>query len=147
MNKIVKNKAVLSMCCLLFSGSLFAYGGGGGGGTKTACKAPKFSDLTPAHLAEVAPGSEISFKASAATDPDTVTVTAKKQPIEISISKNNSTYTVTGNLPATLTGTHARVAINAKSPSGCKGNDGWLIKITGGDKPVAEQPEAEAPES
>lgn len=123
-------KVLLFLSCLIFTGSAWAYGGGGGG-SKTACKKPTFTELSPANMEEVAPGSAISFKASARTAPDTLSVTAKKEPVEITVSKNNSSYSVTGNLPASLQGTFARIVVTAKSPSGCEGNKAWLVKISG----------------
>lgn len=131
MKILTAKNVVIFISCFVLTGSAWAYGGGGGGGTKTACKKPQFSAMSPAHLAEVAPGSDISFKASGRTDPDSIVVTAKKQPVEITVSKNNSSYSVTGNLPASLQGVFARVEVVAKSASGCKGSEAWLVKISG----------------
>lgn len=112
----------------LFAGSIWAYGGGGG--TKTACKKPEFSAMKPVHLAEVAPRTTIFFKASARTDPASLSITAKKVPVKVSITKNNNSYSVAGKLPASLRATFARIVIKAKSPSGCRGKASWLVKIT-----------------
>lgn len=119
---------LMILSLFVYSNSVLAYGSGGG--TKTACKKPTFTAISPANMAEVAPRSAISFTASVRTNADTIAVTAKKLPLAISVTKNTSTYRVTGNLPADLVGTFARIVVSAKSPSGCVGEESWLVKIT-----------------
>jgi IS5 family transposase len=130
MKILTLKKALIFVSCFIFASSAWAYGSGGG--TSTACKKPEFSAMSPAHLAEVAPGAAITFKASARTDPSSISVTAKKLPVKISVTKNNSSYSVTGKLPISLQGTFARIVITAKSASGCEGtNKAWLVKVSG----------------
>lgn len=113
----------------IFSNNLWAYGGGGSKSSKKACTEPKFSEFQPVHLAEAAPGSEISFNASALTNPSTIKVDVKSIPIDVDVEKLNNGYTIKGKLPASLQNTYARVTINAKGTNKCKGQGGWLLKI------------------
>ena len=112
-----------------FNTNVSAYGSSGS--SKKACKKPEFTKFTPVHLSEVVPESEFSFVASALTNPESIVVTIKKQPVDVTIKKLNNGYSVSGNLPASLEGTYARVDINAKGTNNCKNNDGWLLKIAG----------------
>lgn len=125
-------QVVVFVSGFIFASSAWAYGSGGG--TKTACKKPEFSAMSPAHLAEVVPGGAIFFKVSARTDPDSISVSAKKEPVKFSITKNNSSYSVTGKLPASIQGTFAQIVVIAKSASGCKGTKAWLVKVSGESK-------------
>lgn len=111
----------------VFSSNLLAYGSSSS--SKKACNKPKFSQFTPPHMAAVAAQSEFSFQTSTSTNPDSIEVSVKKQPVEITINKVNNGYSVSGKLPASLQGTFARVEIDAKGTNGCKGSDGWLLKI------------------
>ena len=128
MKRNITRKGVLFLCCFFFTGTVLAYGSSSS--TKTACKKPKFSDFVPEKMAEVAPQSGFSFMASAATKPETIAVSVKKVAVDINVDKKGSKYLVTGNLPESLKGTHARIAITAMGPKSCKGKDGWLVKIT-----------------
>ncbi|MBT3813193.1 MAG: hypothetical protein HOE45_03125 [Gammaproteobacteria bacterium] len=124
----MKNFKFVSLIILtIFSTNLYAYGSSSS--SKKACKKPKFTQFTPPHLTAVAAQSEFSFQASMLTNPDSIEVSVKKQPVEVTISKVNNAYTVSGRLPKTLTGTFARVKIDAKGINNCKGSDGWLLKI------------------
>ena len=106
--------------------NVWAYGSSS---STKACTKPKFSEFVPADKAEVAAQSEFSFTASAATYPESIKVTVKKQPVAINVTETNGSYRVTGKLPGSLRGTYARIAIDAEGPSQCKGNGGWLVKI------------------
>ena len=110
--------------------SMQAFGYGSSSSAK-ACTKPHFSEFVPADKAEVAPQATFSFLASSATNPKTIKVDIKKRPIEIKISPKGQGYQVSGTLPGDLKGTTARINITAESPSNCKANDGWLIKISG----------------
>ncbi len=111
-----------------FSSTVFAYGSSGS--SKKSCTKPAFTQFTPAHLAVVAPQSEFSFSASALTNSETIEVTVKKQPVDVTINKVNKGYSVVGTIPESLkTGTFARVNIKATGTNKCVGNDGWLLKI------------------
>jgi hypothetical protein len=109
--------------------STHAFGYGSSSSTK-ACTKPHFSEFVPADKSDAAPQSTFSFLASSATDPKSIEVSIKKQPIEIKISPKGQGYEVTGTLPADVKGTTARISITAESPSNCKGNGGWLIKVS-----------------
>ncbi len=132
MTRIMITRTLVFIGCFLFTGTLWAYGGGGG--TATACKKPKFSGFDPVHLAEVAPGSGFSFVANKHTHVSGLTVTVKKIPVTVEAVTQGRGLMVTGQLPESLVGSYARIAITAKSKSGCKGQGGWLVKITGGDE-------------
>lgn len=110
----------------IFSTNVLAYGTSS---SKKACAKPTFTQFTPAHLASVEPQSEFSFLASALTNPETMKVSVKKQPVDVVINKINRGYSVVGKLPESLQGTFARVNIKATGTNNCVGNDGWLLKI------------------
>lgn len=65
------------------------------------------------------------------TNPDTIKVSVKKIPVEVTINKENNAYSVSGKLPESLTGTYARIKIDANGTNNCKGSDGWLLNIEG----------------
>ena len=111
----------------VFSTNLLAYGSSSS--SKKACKKPNISQFTPAHLAVVAPQSEFSFKVSALTNPESIQVSIKKQPVSVTVKKEGNAYLITGTLPATLQDTYGRVNINATGTNGCEATDGWLLKI------------------
>jgi hypothetical protein len=138
MIRIMMIRTLVFIGCFLFTGTLWAYGGGGGGsGTVTACKKPKFSGFDPVHLAEVAPESGFSFLTNKHTRVSGLTVTVKKIPVTVEAVAKGRGLMVTGQLPEGLAGSYARIAIKAKSDFGCKGEAGWLVKITGGDESIA----------
>lgn len=106
-----------------------AWGYGSSSSTK-ACTKPKFSEFIPADKSEVPAVSDFSFIASASTYPESILVTVKKQPVDIKVTEKNGGYLVTGTLPDSLRNTYARISILAEGPKQCKGNGGWLVKIT-----------------
>jgi hypothetical protein len=123
-------KTIQLFCILgltLISTQVFAYGSSS---SSKSCTKPHFSDFTPADKAEVAPKSTFSFTASSDTNPKSITVDIKKQPVTITVTPKGQGYQVSGTLPADLKATTARINITAESPSSCKGSDGWLINIT-----------------
>jgi hypothetical protein len=111
----------------MISTQIFAYGSSS---SSKSCTKPDFSEFSPADKAEVAPQSEFSFLASASTNPKSIVVDIKKQPVAIKITPKGQSFLVTGKLPVELKGTSARINISAESPSSCKATDGWLIKIS-----------------
>ncbi len=111
-----------------FSSQVLAYGSSS---SKKACSKPAFTQFTPAHLTNVKPQSDFSFLASSSTNPETIVVNVKKQPVDIVVNKINKGYSVTATLPASLQGTFARVDIKATGTNKCAGSDGWLLKIEG----------------
>ncbi len=119
------NQWLSTAMLLFFSANTWSYGGGG---TK-ACTKPKFDAFAPAHMAEVVPEAAFSFKASAKTSPSSITVEVKKMPVEVTIKEVNNGYLVSGQLPAGLSNTFARISIEGKTKSQCFGADGWLLKV------------------
>lgn len=113
---------------MMITGTCWAYGSSS---SSTACAKPKFTDLVPAENTEVVPGANFSFTASANTYPDSIKVTVKGQPVTLKVTPRDSgSFEVSGEIPSTLKGTYARIAIAADGQSNCKGSDGWLVKIT-----------------
>ncbi|MDD2658304.1 MAG: hypothetical protein PHY54_01315 [Methylococcales bacterium] len=112
---------------MIAAGNAWAYGSSSS--SKKACEKPKFSEFSPVNNAEVAAKSAFSFLASANTDPGSVMVTVKNQPVDVSIAPEKHGFKVKGLIPADLKGKTARISISADSTKKCKGNDGWLIKV------------------
>ncbi|MEQ1739998.1 MAG: hypothetical protein ABL884_08825 [Methyloglobulus sp.] len=124
-----QNNCVWVFALMMISCACWAYGGGSS--SSKSCEKPKFTDFMPAENAEVTAGSSFSFTASKNTFPTTIKVTVKEQAAVIKIDKkNDGTFNVNGNLPATVKGSYARIAITADAQSNCKGAGGWLVKIT-----------------
>jgi len=106
-------------------------GSGGAGGGGGDCVKPLLSKFVPAHLATVAPGAEFSFIALNINKPEQISVTVKNMPVEITTEYKDPFYLVKGKLPATLSGTFARINIKVSAKSShCEGEKGWLVKIT-----------------
>lgn len=98
------------------------------------CIKPKFRDFSPAANSEVAPGSNIAFHINRFADPSKVSASAKKIPIKVEVVDKKTFYYVTGKLPPELTDGFARIHVEAKALEGeCSGQDGWLIKVKGGE--------------
>jgi hypothetical protein len=98
------------------------------------CKKPKFTDFNlteyvKPELAEIAPESELLFKVSVWTDPSTIKLTAKKQPLPFTIESNSSFHKIKAKLPAELNGQFVRINVMAKAILGCHNEDGWLVKV------------------
>lgn len=127
----MKSQTILTAFLLMATcGNAFAYGGSPQSSTR-ACTKPKFSQFTPADKSQVAANADFSFLASAQTNPDSISVSIKDQPIAISISPKGQTgFEVTGKVPESVKGAFARIKINAEGPNGCKGSDGWLLQVS-----------------
>jgi hypothetical protein len=123
----MKFKLLWILGLALFSAQVFAYGSSS---SSKSCTKPSFSEFSPVDKAEVAPESAFSFVASSATNPKSLVVDIKKQAVAVTVTPKGQAYQVSGKLPSGLKGTTARINITAESPSNCKGNDGWLIKIS-----------------
>lgn len=100
------------------------------------CKKPRFTDfnLTEYNATDniqVTPEAEFFFKLPALVDPSTITLSAKKHPLEFTIESTSTFHKVKAKLPATLTGQFVRIDAYAKSTLGCDSHHGWLIKISG----------------
>mgnify|MGYP006267398129 CR=1 FL=1 len=94
------------------------------------CKKPKFRDFEPAHKAEVAPESEISFHISKGAALTSVTAEARGEPIELEVTNRKTYITAKSKLPASLRDGFVRIHVTAKAEEGdCLGQDGWLVKI------------------
>jgi len=125
-----KFNGVAVLILMAFSSAAWSYGGGGAGGVKS-CTKPKFTDFTPAENAQVPAGADFSFVASSNTYPNTIKVTVKEQPIDITVAEKSPIgFPVSGKLPPALKGVYARIAITADAQSDCKGTGGWLVKIS-----------------
>ena len=124
------SKLFIILVLMLVSSAGWAYGGGSSSSTK-ACTKPKFSDFTPAENADVPAGASFAFTASANTNPNSIKVTVKGLPVDLSITpKKTGNFEVTGVLPATIKGDYARIAIVGEAPNNCHGNAGWLVKVS-----------------
>jgi len=119
---------LLIVTLVMIPGSVWAYGDSSGGDTE-GCKV-KFSKYMPANNAEVAAKSDFSFFASGETNPSSIKVTIKGQPIPVTVTPKNQGFQVAGILPDTLKGTFAKINIAAKGPGQCESSDGWLVKVT-----------------
>lgn len=114
------------LALMLATGNVWAYGSSS---STKSCTKPKFSEFSPVNNAEVAAKSAFSFLASSGTNPDSINVTVKDQPVAVTITAKNKSFEVTGKLPDSLKGTFARISVSADGPNKCKGSDGWLVKI------------------
>jgi len=112
---------------MIATSNVWAYGSSSS--SKKACNKPRFTEFVPANNAEAAAKSAFSFVASANTNPESIIVRVKDQPVAVTVTPKNQGFQVTGTLPATLTGGFARISITADGPNQCKGSDGWLVKI------------------
>jgi len=120
-------KPLWILMLIIATSNVWAYGSSSS--SKKACNKPKFSEFVPTNNAEVAAKSAFSFVASANTNPESIIVTIKDQPIAVTVTPKNQGFQVTGTLPDTLKGNFARISITADGPNQCKGSDGWLIKV------------------
>jgi hypothetical protein len=114
------------------------------------CKDPKFKGFNlpiynAAEKKEVPPEAELSFTVSGWTNPETLVVTAKNQPLELSIENKNIFYRIKAKLPPSLNGKFVRINASARAVLGCKGEDGWLLKVADTQAPAEEKtPSAQA---
>jgi hypothetical protein len=112
---------------MVATSNVWAYGSSSS--SKKACNKPTFSEFAPANNAEVTAKSAFSFTASGNTNPESIIVTVKNQPVAVTVTPKNQGFQVAGTLPDTLKGSFARISITADGPNQCKGSDGWLVKI------------------
>lgn len=137
--KKTRLRSMLFMTCL-FTVQAYAtehhsgHGGGGmgGGGSRSTCLKARLERFLPAPLATVLPGSVFSFYAFNIDDPEQISVTVKKIPVEVTTEYREPFYVVKGKIPEALSNTAARIDIKviAKSPH-CEAEKGWLVKISG----------------
>ena len=115
---------------MVAASNVWAYGSSSSSSSsKKTCNKPKFSEFVPVNNAQVAVKSAFSFIASANTNPESIIVTVKDQPVAITVTSKNQGFQVQGILPDTVKGTFARISITADSSNQCKGSDGWLVNI------------------
>ncbi|MDP2179457.1 hypothetical protein [Methylicorpusculum sp.] len=124
---------------------------------KALCKTPKIlgfnlPEYSQDNKVEVPPESEIHFTISGWTDINTLVVKAKNEKLPLTIENKNLFYKISTKLPASLNGKFVRVNVDAKAEFGCRGSDGWLLKVANSGQaaepvPVPEAaPSAEAPQ-
>lgn len=124
------HKILLMAVVLIVPTSAWAYGEGGGSDGAGICAKVKFSEFLPINNAEVAPKSGFSFYASEYTDPKKIKVTIKGQSIPLTVVEKQNGFKVTGKLPDGLSGTYAKINIEAKGIAQCEVAYGWLVKVT-----------------
>jgi hypothetical protein len=122
---------ILLIAAILFTGTAFAYDPGT---VEEVCKKPQFRDFSlPVYQepekTEVAPESEFTFTISPWTNPHTIKLTAKNQPLEFSLESNSSFHRVKVKLPVAFTGQFVRINVSAKAELGCSDKTGWLLKV------------------
>lgn len=121
------HKLFVILLALIAAHDAAAYGSSGS--SKKACKPPKFTQFDPPHLSGVGPEAVFSFAASHNTLPDSIRVSVKNQPVDITLTEKHRKYIITGKLPASVSDGHARINIEATTASQCKGSGGWLLKV------------------
>lgn len=128
-------KTVILISAVIFTNAVFAVTPAED--EEKECKKPKFREFSPAPKSEVKPESEIAFHISRGADPHSVTAEAKSEKMAVKVQDKTSFLQVTAKLPASLREGFARIHITAKAAEGgCLGQDGWLIKVGNGEKPV-----------
>lgn len=123
-------KKSLQLICLItsvsFASSAFAYGTRS---TNDGCMKPRFKSFTPEHKSEIDPGAEITFTVSGDVDPVSISAVAKNEPLKLDVERKGDFYAVSAKIPASLAGKYARIHVKADGILGCKGKDGWLLKV------------------
>jgi hypothetical protein len=131
MKKNALRKIAIGFALLLSASAVHAYSADD---TKPICKKPRFTDFSlvqykePEKL-EVAPESEFFFKISVWSNPETLTLTAKSQPLPFKVESTTTFHKITAKLPPEVTGQFVRFNANVKSVLGCDESIGWLIKV------------------
>lgn len=107
-------------------------GSGGSGGGGKGCPKIGVTDIEPAPLSEIAPGTGFTVFVSGAKTAQDIQISVKKIPVLIDAVDKETFFDVTAKLPAELRGVPARVTVKVKSKiPGCDQESGWLYKITG----------------
>lgn len=122
----MKSSHLITLLLVISSSQVWAYGSDS---STKACVKPKFSHFQPVNNSEVAANSTFTFIASPQTNPETLEVTVKGQPVELTITEKNKNFYVSGTLPVSISHDFVRINIAAESPSKCRGADGWLLKV------------------
>jgi hypothetical protein len=121
---------VLIAVALIIPGTAWAYGEGGTSSGAGSCQQLKFSDFTPGNNSEAAPESTFSFFATGATYPNSIRVTIKGESVPLTVTPKADGYKVTGQIPDSVKGAHARINIDARGINQCEVTGGWLVKVT-----------------
>ena len=146
-------QTVLLTAALLASSSAFAYSLED---QNKQCHKPKFTDFTLKEYNanennEVPAEAEFSFKLQAFTNPDSIKMTVKNQPLPFTIESNSSFHKINAKIPADYSGKFLRIDARAKVTDGeCYETTGWLLKVankTGATAPAATPAPAEAPKA
>ncbi len=124
---------LFAVTTLFFAHNALAYNAGA---VDEVCKKPKFSsfslaEFTAKNKAEVAPESAFSFVISNNIDPSTLKISAKKKSLPVTVTDKNSFFLISGKIPAEYTGQFVRIDAQVTAKLGCKGLDGWLVKVSG----------------
>lgn len=124
-------KSILLCGAMLFAHNVMAYDAGT---VDEMCKKPKFSSFSlteykATNKQEVVAESDFSFVISNWIDPATIKLTAKKKPLPFTVTDKNSFFLVNAKLPAEYNGQFVRIDVQVNARLGCKGLDGWLVKI------------------
>ncbi len=111
-----------------------------------SCKKPKFREFNlteykAPEYKEVLPESSFSFTLSVWANPETIKLSAKKQPLPFTVETTTTYHRVKSKLPASFNGQFVRIEAAAKAVLGCEDKDGWLVKVAG--KPVEKAVEQE----
>ncbi len=120
---VFRSTLLVTVLCSLFSVQAFARK------SSEICSKPKFTHFKPGDRAEVAPGSEFSFRTSDAIAKTSVKATVKGIPVELQADDRETFYYFSGHMPEQLKDTYARVKVSGEVKLGCDGTKGWLIKI------------------
>ncbi|HSF65847.1 MAG TPA: hypothetical protein VLA67_00290 [Nitrospiraceae bacterium] len=121
---------LLVALALIVPGTVWAYGEGGTSSGAGSCQQLKFSDFTPGNNSEAAPESAFSFFATGTIYPNSIKVTVRGQSVPVTVTPKADGYKVTGKLPDSLKGAHARINIDARGINQCEVTGGWLVKVT-----------------
>ena len=127
-------RRVIILLLISFASFIAFSGNANARSEKHVCSKPKFSAFKPGDRAEVAPGSEFSFRAPGDIAKNSVVTTVKGIKVDLIIEDRTDFYYFKGTLPAELKDTYARIKVDGQVNLGCKGSSGWLIKITGADE-------------
>lgn len=134
----VKSFVQTAIVCVLLSSSVASYAYSAGE-VEDVCKKPKIHDFSlPTYhepeKTEVAPESDLTFSLSVWTNPDTIKLTIKDEPLEFARESNSSVHKIHAKIPAKFTGQFARINITATAVLGCYTKEGFLIKIAENEK-------------
>ena len=98
------------------------------------CKKPHITDFNLVEFKapknqEVPAEADFIIKFSPWADPSTIKLMAKNVAIPFTTESNISFHKIRAKLPASLTGSFARINVSVKAVLGCEAKEGWLVKI------------------